>query len=137
MSLPLPAGVAGVTVGDVIVRRLPWIGVLLTLATAAVLLFGPLWDDARGENPMTRDTSPERNIELALPLALPALLVALAVLAAVALPTRRVLAVLAAGVAVWVAVTAPAPVMPVMLPGIAVVALGAVLGSLRSGARPA
>jgi hypothetical protein len=34
--------------------RLPWLAVLLTLATAVVLLFGPLWTTAEGENPLER-----------------------------------------------------------------------------------
>jgi hypothetical protein len=81
----------------VLVRRLPWVALLITVLTAAVLLFGPLWDDARGENPLDRPSGVAW--ELVLRLSLPTLMVAGALLVALALPRSLVLA--AAGVLVF------------------------------------
>ena len=70
--------------------RLPWLAVLATLATAVVLLFGPLWDDAAGENPLLRPPGPDW--EAILRLGLPTVMVLGSLVAALALPRRRLVA---------------------------------------------
>ena len=65
---------------------LPWVAVLATVVTAGLLLLGPLWDTAEGENPLTR---PDPALADVLRLALPTVLVALTVAVAMLLPRRR------------------------------------------------
>ncbi|WP_151523374.1 hypothetical protein [Serinicoccus kebangsaanensis] len=55
-------------------RRLAISLLVIVVAVSAVLLFGPLWDSAEGENPLTRP--PEPDYGAVLRLALPTLLVA-------------------------------------------------------------
>lgn len=101
-----------------LVRRLPWVALLLTVLTAAVLLFGPLWDDARDENPLDRPSGVAW--EQVLQLSLPTVMVAGALLVALALPRSVVLA--GGGVLVFAAalVAAPAPVPVWFLPALVV-----------------
>lgn len=74
----------------VLLRRLPWVALLLTVLTAAVLLLGPLWDDPRGENPLDRPEGVDW--DLVLGLGLPTVMVAGALLVALALPQRPLVA---------------------------------------------
>lgn len=87
--------------------RLPWIAVLLTLATATVLLFGRLWDDAQGENPLARPTGPDWSAILAL--GLPTVMVAASTVVALALPRRMLLAGLAIALFGYAVLWAPGP----------------------------
>lgn len=87
--------------------RLPWVAVLLTLATAVAWLLGPGWSTAEGENPLERPTGID--LPAVLRLALPTVMSLGAVV--VALGDRRrwwlgVLGLVAFGVALLVA---PAP----------------------------
>jgi hypothetical protein len=66
--------------------RLPWIVVLLTLATSVVLLLGPLWTTAEGENPLERP--PGVDYDAVLRLGLPTIAVAVAVVLAFAVGRR-------------------------------------------------
>lgn len=85
--------------------RLPWIAVLVTLGTAAALLLGPLWDDARDENPLLRPSGPDW--EAILRLGLPTIIVAASVLVALALPRHLLLGAAALVFLVYAVVQAP------------------------------
>ena len=103
-------------------ERLAWIGALVTFVTAAVLLFGPLWDSAVGENPLDRDPDPD--ITAVLRLALPTVIVMASVAVALCAGRWRVagaVALLLMGYAVW---EAPEPLPLWFLPGLLVTALG-------------
>lgn len=102
----------------VLLRRLPWAALALTVLTAAFLLFGPLWDDARDENPLDRPSGVAW--EQVLQLSLPTVMVAGALLVALALPRRVGLA--ATGLVVFAAalVAAPAPLPVWFLPALVV-----------------
>jgi hypothetical protein len=107
---------------DRVVERLAWVGALVTLVTAAILLFGPLWDSAVGENPLERDPDPD--IMAVLRLAMPTVIVMAAVVVAVCAGRWRiagVVALLLMGVAVWLA---PSPLPLWFLPGLVVTAAG-------------
>jgi ABC-type uncharacterized transport system permease subunit len=117
-----------------VVERLAWIGALVTLATAAILLLGPLWDSAVGENPLERDPDPD--ITAILRLAMPTVIVAAAVAVALCAGRWRVAggaALVLMGIAVWLA---PSPLPLWFLPGLVVTAAGYVV-ALGSRARPA
>lgn len=91
--------------------RLPWVAVLVTLATAVVLLFGPLWTTSVGENPLDRPSFAKdpQSVEKVLRLALPTVMVLAScavALAGRARPGLAVAALLLFGYAVW---QAPAP----------------------------
>lgn len=108
---------------------LPWVAVLATVVTAGLLLLGPLWDTAEGENPLTR---PDPALADVLRLALPTVLVALTVAVAMLLPRRRVAAgatLLALGVVVLLA---PAPLPLWFAPALLLTAAGYAV-SLRAG----
>lgn len=103
-------------------ERLAWIGALVTLATAAVLLFGPLWDSALGENPL--DRPPDPDITAVLRLALPTVIVMAALAVALCAGRWRVagaVALLLMGYAVW---AAPAPLPLWFLPGLLLTLVG-------------
>lgn len=97
----------------------------LTVLTATLLLFGPLWDDPRGENPLERP----RGVawEQVLQLSLPTVMVAGALLVALALPHSVALA--GAGVLVFTValVVAPAPLPVWFLPALVVTAAAVAL----------
>lgn len=105
-----------------VVGRLPWIGALLCLATATVLLLGPLWDSAVGENPL--DRPPDPDIPSVLRLALPTVVVLGAVAVALCAGRQRVLGGLFLLVTGYAALAAPAPLPLWFLPGLLVTALG-------------
>lgn len=110
-------------------ERLPWIAVLVTLATAVVVLLGPLWSTAAGENPLERPSfanDPEA-LTRVLRLALPTVMVLASV--AVALGDRRrwwlgALGLLVFGYAVLVA---PAPLPVWFVPSLVLTGLAYVL----------
>lgn len=85
--------------------RLPWIAALVSLGTAAILLFGPLWDDARDENPLLRAAGPDW--EAILRLGLPTVIVAASMVLALALPRRILVGGLALLVLGYAVVRAP------------------------------
>lgn len=109
---------------------LPWIAVLATVVTAGVLLLGPLWDSAEGENPMTR---PDPELADVLRLALPTVVVALTVVVAMLLPRRRVAAGVALATLVVVVLLAPPPLPPWFAPALLLTAAGYAV-SVRAGA---
>lgn len=114
-------------------ERLAWAGMLLTLVAAAVLLFGPLWDSAVGENPLKRPPDPD--ITAVLRLALPTVIVMAAVAVALCAGRWRVgggVALLVMAYAVW---AAPAPLPLWFLPGAVVTGLGYAVASWRSRRR--
>ena len=119
----------------VLVRSLPWAALLLTVLTAAVLLLGPLWDDARGENPLDRPSGVAW--ELVLRLSLPTLMVAGALLVALALP--RSVGLAAAGLLVFgVALgAAPAPLVWWFLPALVLTAVAVGLAFWQQRQEPA
>jgi hypothetical protein len=103
-------------------RYLPWVAVLFALATAVMLLFGPLWADVTGENPLLRDPGPDYRAVLRL--GLPTVVVAATLGVALALPARRwwagvVLVLLAA-----VVLTAPEPLTLWFGPALVLTAAG-------------
>lgn len=115
-------------------ERLAWVGALVTLSAAAVLLLGPLWDSAVGENPLERD--PDLDLTAVLRLALPTVVVMAAVAVALSVGRSRVVggaALLVMGAAV---VLAPSPLPLWFAPGLAVTAAGYAVG-LRPGRVPA
>lgn len=115
---------------DRLLGRLVWIGALVTLATAVVLLFGPLWTTAVGENPLERDPDPD--VTAILRLALPTVIVAAGFAVALCAGRPRVgglVALLIMGYAVW---QAPAPLPPWFVPGLVLTAAGYVV-TLRRG----
>ena len=85
--------------------RLPWMAVLVALVTAAALLLGPLWDDARGENPLLRPPGPDW--EAILRLGLPTVIVAACLALALMLPRRPLVGVGALVVLGYAVVQAP------------------------------
>lgn len=118
---------------DRVLDRLAWIGALVTLLTAAVLLFGPLWDSAVGENPLERDPDPD--LTAILRLALPTVIAMGSVAVAVCAGRWRIagaVALLVMGYAVW---QAPAPLPLWFLPGLLVTATGYAV-SLRPARQP-
>lgn len=99
-----------------------WIGALITLVTAAILLFGPLWDSALGENPLERDPDPD--VTAVLRLALPTVIVMASITVAICAGRWRVVgavALVVTGYAVW---RAPEPLSWWFLPGLLVTAAG-------------
>lgn len=115
---------------DGVLERLAWIAALITLGTAAILLFGPLWDSAAGENPLER--APDPDITAILRLALPTVIVMASVAVAVCAGRWRIVggvALLLMGYAVW---QAPAPLPLWFLPGLVVTALGYAVALRRS-----
>lgn len=132
----------------VLPRRLPWVAVLATLATAVLLLFGPLWDDAAGENPLQRPPGPDWDVLLRL--GLPTVVVAASLVVALALPRNLLVAVLGLLLFGYAVLWAPAPlaarepgsldVLLWFLPALALTAAGLGLGAYdrwrgRSGGR--
>lgn len=109
----------------VLVRRLPWVALTLALVTAAVLLFGPLWDDARDENPLDRPSGVAW--DSVLQLSLPTLMVAGALLVALALPRSLGLAVVGVLIFGGALVAAPAPLPIWFLPALVVTAAAVLL----------
>ena len=112
-------------------ERLAWAGVLVTLVTAALLLFGPLWDSAVGENPLERDPDPD--VTAVLRLALPTVVTMSSLAVALCAGRWRVagaVALLVMGFAVW---RTPEPLPLWFLPGLLVSAVGYVvsLGGTR------
>lgn len=103
-----------------VVHRLPWAALLLAVLTAAVLLFGPLWDDARGENPLDRPSGVAW--DLLLRLALPTLVVLGVLVVALALPGSLLLAGLAVLFLGATLLLFPAPLSLWFLPALAVTA---------------
>lgn len=115
-----------------LLHRLTWVGALVTLAAAAALLFGPLWDSAVGENPLTRDPDPD--LTAVLRLALPTAVVLAAVVVAISGGRSRVAggaALVVMGLAVW---QAPAPLPAWFLPGLVLTAAGYAVSLRRDGA---
>ncbi|MFX0539744.1 hypothetical protein ACQBAT_08140 [Ornithinimicrobium sp. Y1847] len=106
--------------------RLPWLAVLVTLMIAIVLLLGPLWSSAEGENPLDRPSGVDwRAVQL---LAMPTVMVLAAVLAALGGGRRwpvGLLGVLIFGYAVFVA---PSP-LPLWFAAAWLLTLGAFLWS--------
>lgn len=118
-------------------RRLPWLALLLTVVTAAVLLFGPLWDDARDENPLDRPDGVAW--EQVLQLALPTVMVAGALLVALALPRSLALAVVGVLVFGGAVLAAPAPLPLSFLPALVLSAAAVALAFWQhreEGSRP-
>lgn len=113
-----------------LVRRLPWVAVLVTLATAVLVLFGPLWDDARGENPLDRPSGVDW--EALLRLGLPTVMVAAALLVALALPRRPVVAGLGVLIFGYAVVQAPAPLPLWFLPALVLTVVAFGLGAVRA-----
>lgn len=107
---------------DRVVERLAWVGALISLATAAILLFGPLWDSAVGENPLERDPDPD--LGAVLRLALPTVVVLASIAVALCAGRWRVagaVALVIMGYAIW---RAPDPLPVWFVPGLLVTALG-------------
>ncbi|HSP59748.1 MAG TPA: hypothetical protein VLO09_01685 [Ornithinimicrobium sp.] len=109
---------------------LPWTAVLGAVATAGLLLLGPLWDTAEGENPLTR---PDPALADVLRLALPTVVVGLTVAVAMLLPRRRVAAGGVLLVLGAVVVLAPAPLPLWFAPALLLTAVGYAV-SVRAGA---
>lgn len=101
--------------------RLPWVAVLVTLATAAVLLFGPLWDDARDENPLLRPPGPDWDAILTL--GLPTVMVAAALGVALALPRHVLAGALGLVVLGYAVVRAPGTMTAWFLPALGITAV--------------
>lgn len=102
--------------------KLPWIAVLVTLAAAVVLLFGPLWTTSVGENPLDRRGGVDYG--LVLRLGLPTVMVLASLGAAIAGRRHRVIgaaALLVFGYAVW---SAPLPLPGWFVPGLVLSVLG-------------
>ncbi len=115
---------------DRLLDRLAWVGALVTLAAAVVLLFGPLWTTAVGENPLERD--PGIDVGAVLRLALPTVVVLAAFAVALCSGRWRVaglVSLLVMGYAVW---QAPAPLPVWFVPGLVLTAVGCAV-SLRRG----
>ena len=115
---------------DRLLDRLAWVGALVTLAAAVVLLFGPLWTTAVGENPLERD--PEIDVGAVLRLALPTVVVLASFAVALCSGRWRVaglVSLLMMGYAVW---QAPAPLPVWFVPGLLLTAVGYAV-SLRRG----
>ncbi|MGC5584772.1 hypothetical protein [Ornithinimicrobium sp. W1665] len=108
---------------------LPWTAVLVTVGTAGVLLLGPLWDTAEGENPLTR---PDPAVADVLRLAVPTLVVALTVAVALLLPRRRVLAGVVLVALLALVLTAPTPLPLWFAPALVLTAAGYVV-AVRAG----
>lgn len=114
--------------------RLPWVAVLLTLATAVVLMLGPLWSSAEGENPLERP--PGVDVDAVLLLGLPTVVVLASLAVALAGRERRVVGALALLVLGYAVLRAPAPLPVWFLPSLLATAAGyAVLLASRGGAR--
>lgn len=105
--------------------RLPWVAVLLTLATAVVLLLGPLWTTAAGENPLERPRGVD--LQAVLRLALPTVMVLASV--AVALGDRRRWWLGALGLAIfgYAVAQAPAPLQLWFVPALVLTAVAYVV----------
>lgn len=111
--------------------RLAWVGALVSLAAAAILLLGPLWDSAVGENPLERD--PDLDLTAVLRLALPTVVVMAAVGVALSTGRSRVAggaALLVMGAAVLLA---PSPLPLWFVPGLVVTAAGYAVALRRRG----
>lgn len=118
-------------VGERVGDRLAWIGALITLGTAAVLLFGPLWDSAVGENPLDRDPDPD--LTAILSLALPTVIVLGTVAVALCVGRWRIagaVALVVTAVAVW---QAPEPLPLWFAPGVLLTAIGYAVSLRRVG----
>lgn len=109
---------------------LPWVAVLATVVTAGLLLLGPLWDTAEGENPLTR---PDPALADVLRLALPTVLVALTVAVAMFLPRRRAAAGVVLLVLAVAVLLAPSPLPLWFAPALLLAAVGYAV-ALREGA---
>ncbi|SOC54423.1 hypothetical protein [Ornithinimicrobium cerasi] len=116
--------------------RLPWLAVLLTLATAVVLLLGPLWSTAEGENPLERPSGVD--LDAVLLLGLPTVVVLASLAVALAGRRRLVIGALALLVLGYAVLRAPAPLPVWFLPSLLATAGGyAVLLASRRTARTA
>ena len=102
--------------------RLPWVAALLTLATAVVLLLGPLWTTAEGENPLERPSGVDWDAVLRLGLPTVVVLASLAV--ALAGRRRLLLGGVALLVMAYAVLRAPAALTPWFLPGLLAVTAG-------------
>lgn len=116
---------------DRVLDRLTWVGALVTLAGAVVLMFGPLWTTAVGENPLRR--APGIDLAAVLRLALPTVVVLAGF--AVALCAGRwrlggLLGLLVMGSAVLLA---PVPLPAWLAPGLALTAAGYAVSLWRAG----
>lgn len=89
-------------------ERLPWLAVLVALATAVVLLFGPLWSTAEGENPLERASGVDYGAVLRL--GLPTVIVLASLGVALAGRPHRWFGALALLVLGYAVVVAPSPV---------------------------
>ena len=111
-------------------ERLAWVGALVTLVASAVLLFGPLWDSAVGENPLARDSGPDYTAVLRL--ALPTVITLASLAVALCAGSWRVIggvALVVMGVAVWFV---PGSLSLWFVPGLVVTAVGYAV-TLRPG----
>lgn len=111
--------------------RVPWIAVLVALGTAAALLLGPLWDDARGENPLLRPPGPDWDAILRL--GLPTVIVAACLVLALALPRHPLLAAGALLVLGYAVVRAPGAVSLWFVPTLLLAGAGWVLALVDRG----
>lgn len=96
--------------------RVPWLAALLTLATAVVLLFGPLWTTAEGENPLERPSGVDW--EALLRLGMPTVVVLASLAVALAGRRRRLLGGVALLVLGYAVLRAPAPLPVWFVPGL-------------------
>lgn len=111
--------------------RVPWLAVLVTLTTAALLLLGPLWDDARGENPLLRAPGPDWAAILRL--GLPTVMVAASLVVALTLPERPLVAAVALLAFGFVVVQAPGTLSLWFLPALLLAVAGWVLAVVDRG----
>ncbi|AXH95226.1 hypothetical protein [Ornithinimicrobium avium] len=116
---------------DRVLDRLTWLGALVTLAAAVVLLFGPLWTTAVGENPLER--APGIDIGAVLRLALPTVVVLAAFAVALCTGRWRVAGAVPLLVMGYAVLTAPAPLPAWFLPGLVLTAAGYAVSLWRAG----
>lgn len=116
---------AGRPTGDL----LAWGGATLALLAAAVLLFGPLWHSAVGENPLLRPSG--LDLDAILSLALPTVVVMAGLVVALA-GRRRIMGAVAVLVMAAGALLAPGSLPLWFAPAVLLVAAGYLL-RLRQG----